>query len=218
MGRSDDENDETILRKMTTEKTGNNRLPAIVWLRVTDYMLPWTQWELGGNVRVKDKRVVSVQHLHGARDILRDNSVEEALPQRHVDKSMSATWRNALDAGMVFDPSAIEREYGVTKELLKLFVPIECPRNCITRDGVLRPWTNDTNFSKHQAAAIQDLLRREFWQAVTAFSEKYAAAHSGERYAQVEMIEAFCKETGTPDMYVEAMRREWQRRQKREQG
>lgn len=193
----------------------NYKLPAIVWLKVTDYMLPWMQWELGSNVKVRNMRVVSVQHLKGARDILREDTMEEVVPQRRVDKSMSATWRNALDAGMVLDPQAMEREYGVTKEVLKLFVPIECPRNCITSDGVLRPWTNDVNFSKHQATAMQELLRREFWQAVTAFSEDYARKRDGERYAQVEMIEAFCKETGTPDMYVEAMRREWQRRVKR---
>jgi hypothetical protein len=193
----------------------NYKLPAIVWLRVTDYMLPWVQWELGGNVRVKNMRLVSVQHLEGARDILREDTVQEAVPQRLVDKSMSATWRNAVDAGMSFDPAAMEREYGVTKEVLQLFVPIECPRNCITQDGVLRPWSNDTNFSKHQATALQDLLRHEFWQAVGAFSEGYAAQREGERYAQVEMIEAFCRETKTPDMYVDAMRREWQRRVKR---
>lgn len=193
----------------------NYKLPAIVWLKVTDYMLPWVQWELGGNVRVRDMRVVSVQHLEGARDILREDTVQEAVPQRQVDKSMSATWRNAVDAGMSFDPVAMEREYGVTKDALQLFVPIECPKMCVNDDGVLRPWNNDTNFSRSQATALQDLLRHEFWQAVGNFAAHYAEEHEGERYAQADMIEAFCLKTRTPDVFVDAMRREWQRRIKR---
>ena len=191
------------------------KLPAIVWLRVTDYMRAWLQYELGGSLRVRDSKIVCVQHLTGARDVLRMETVDEVLPRKKVDKSMSATWRNALEAGMAFDPEAMEREYGVTKELLKLFVPVECPRMALTQHGVLRPWSHDTNFSPRQATAMQDLLRREFWQAVGAFSEQYARSMNGKKYAQVEMIEAFCKETGTPELYVDAMRREWQRRLKR---
>lgn len=196
----------------------NSKLPAIVWLRMTDYMHAWLQYELGGSLHVKNQKVISVQHLSGARDVLRMETVEEALPQRHADKSMSPTWRNAVEAGMGLDPDVMRRDYGVTREILKLFTPVECPRMTLTQNGVLRPWGRDTNFSNRQAAAMQDLLRREFWRAVGEFAEKYACEHQGEKYAQADMIEAFCKETKTPDVYVEAMRREWQRRCKRQKS
>lgn len=192
-----------------------NNLPAIVWLRVTDFMHGWLEWELAGNLRVKDQRVVSVQHLEGARSVLRMETVEETVERRKVGLSMSATLKNCICAGLTLDADVTQEMYGIDKEQIKLFVPIECPKNCLTKYGVLRPWTLDVNFSHRQARKLQDLLRDEFWKAVGEFSEEYALKRQGERYAQVEMVEAFCKETHTSDVYVDAIRREWQRRVKR---
>ena len=194
---------------------GNYVMPSIVWLRVTDYMQPWMQLELGGELRIGNQRVVSVQHLPGARPVLRMETVEEMLDPKAPGISMSATWKNCIERGLDIDPDTIKKEYGMTKETMKQFVPIECLKRCVTRNGVVRPWSNDVNFSKRQARKVQDLLRQAFWDAVEEFAGKYARQHKGERYAQVDMIEAFCAETGTPDLHVEAMRREWQRRRKR---
>ena len=194
----------------------NYKMPSIVWLKMTDYMHGWLQHELGCALRIKDQCVVCVQHLPGVRDILRMEVAEDLLDPNPVVNSMSATWKNCIEAGLQLDPDTVERTYGMSKDLLKLFVPIECPKLCLTKFGVLRPWTLDVNFSKHQAVAMQRLLRQTFWDAVTEYDRRYAVMMDGNRYAAVSMIESFCMDTNTPDMYVEAIRREWQRRVKRE--
>ena len=196
----------------------NYYVPAICWLRVTDFMRVWVENELGGEARVGEQRVVCVQHLPGAREVLRMETTDELPGSRMVGNAISVTWHKALEAGMAFDTATMEREYGVTKDAFKLFVPIECPKMALTKNGVLRPWTVDTCFGVKQTTALQRLLREAFWQSVGEFAEKYAAMRQGEKYAQVDMIEAFCEQTDTPDMYAEAMRREWQRRQKRQRG
>lgn len=193
----------------------NYKLPAIVWLKMTDYTHGWLQHELGGGARIKEQRVVSVQHLPGAREILRMETVEDMMERKPLGNALSATRKNCMEAGLEIDPSTMEKEYGVTRELLELFVPVECPKMCLTRRGVLRPWTLDVCFGKTQATSLQRLLRNEFWKAVEEFDVQYAAMLSGKKYPAVDMIEAFCAETGTPDLYVEAIRREWQRRVKR---
>ncbi len=191
-------------------------IPPIVWLKMTDYMHGWLQWELGGGARVKDQKVVCVQHLPGARAILRMETMEDLeLGPMKVDKSMSATRKNMLEAGLVIDESVVEREYGLTKDLLKLFVPVECPKMCLTKYGVLRRWTLDVNLGKQQAGELQRLLRAAFWQAVDDFNTEYARKMDGQKYPAVDMVEEFCMMTETPDTYVEAIRREWQRRRKR---
>ena len=190
-------------------------LPAIVWLRVTDYMHGWLQYELGGAVRVKDQRVVSVQHLPGAREALRMETVDDiALGPMKVGNSMSGNRKNMLDAGMVLDAGYIEKEYGLSPEGMKLFMPIECPKLCLTPNGVLRPWTLDINLGREQASALQRVLRAAFWQAVEEYNAEYARKMNGAYYPQVDMIEDFCITTSTPDVFVDAIRREWQRRLK----
>lgn len=191
------------------------KLPAIVWLRVTDYMHGWLQHELGSELWIKDQRVVCVQHLPGARAVLRMETVEELMDPRPVGNAMSDNWKNCIEAGLELDASVVERMYGITKEQMKLFVPIECPKMCLTKNGVLRPWTLDVNFGQRQASEMQRLLRGAFWDAVAEFDGSYARKMDGEKYPAVDMIEAFCAETETPDLYVAAMRREWQRRVKR---
>ena len=192
----------------------NYKLPAVVWVKVTDFMHGWIQRELGGGARIGNQRVVCIQDLDGAREILRMEADEMAM-QHPVAVAMSATWKNCIEAGLDIDAETVGREYGVTRQSLNSFVPIECPRMCMTRNGVLRPWTPDVCLSQRQAFAVQQLLRRAFWDAVSDFDREYARKAGG-RYPAVEMIEEFCAETQTPDIHVDAMRREWQRRTKRE--
>lgn len=191
------------------------KLPAIVWLKMTDYMHGWLQSELGGGARVKNQRVVCVQHLPGARDILRMEVVEDMMERKPVGNAMSATRKLCMEAGLNLDEKVMGEFWGVHREDMNMFIPIECPKMCLTKHGVLRPWTNDICLKKDQATALQRLLRTEFWKAVEEFDEKYAEKMGGKKYPAVDMIEEFCAETHTPDMYVEAMRREWQRRSKR---
>ena len=194
----------------------NYRLPPIVWLRMTDYMHGWLDYELGGGARVAGRRVLSVQDIPGAREVFRMESVEDvAMESAKVGNSMSGNRRDCLSAGLELDAEYILREFGMTKDQMDLFVPIECPRRCMTEGGVLRRWTLDVNLGREQASAMQRLLRGAFWRAVEEFNTAYAGKMNGEKYPAVDMIEAFCARTKTPDLYVEAMRREWQRRVKR---
>jgi len=191
-----------------------NEMPAIVWLKVTNYMHGWIQRELGGGLRIGDQRVVSVQHLPGARDILSMEAAEGAQ-QHPVDIAMSAEWKNCIEAGLELEEGTMEREYGITRETLKLFIPIECPKMCLTKNGVLRPWTLDVCFSPRQASAMKRLLRAAFWDGVARYNREYALKAGGRKYPAIDMIEDFCAETKTPDIYADALRREWQRRVKR---
>lgn len=191
------------------------KLPALCWLKVTDFVHGWLQYELGGGARVKEQRVVSVQHLEGARAVLRMETVDDVMEPGEIVSAMSATRRNCIEAGLTLDERVTQQMYGIDRETLRQFVPIECPRMALTKHGVLRPWTDDTCFGVKQATALQRLLREAFWQAVGEFAERYATLRQGEKYPQEEMIEAFCKETGTQDIHVPAIHREWQRRCKR---
>ena len=191
------------------------KLPPIVWLRVTDYMHGWLQWELGGGTRIRDQKVVSVQHLPGAKAVMMMETMYDMMEKKPVGNAMSGTRKNCIMAGLDIDEDAMRQEYGVTRDSMKLFVPIECPRLCMTQRGVLRPWTLDVCLGKSQANALQRLLRQAFWEGVDEFDRRYAAKMEGRKYYAVDMIEAFCEETDTPDLYVETIRREWQRRQKR---
>lgn len=191
------------------------KMPALCWLRVTDYIKGWLRYELGGVIRVNGQYVVSVQHLEGARAILRMETVNDTMEPSMSGNAMSATRYNCVAAGMELNPKVVEQMYGITPETLPLFIPIECPRLTLTPNGVLRPWNDDTCFEAKQAAALHRLLRDAFWQAVTEFSEEYAKEHAGQKYAQEDMVEAFCKETSTDARHVAAIRREWQRRRKR---
>ena len=193
----------------------NQKLPSIVWLRITDYMHGWINYELAGSLTVKNQRVISVQHLPGAREVLRMETVEDMLQKEPIGNSMSDVRKNCMDAGLVLDPGFIERDYKLTKETMKLYMPIECPKMCLTPNGVLRPWTLYVNLGHRQASALQKLLRDEFWNAVAEFDREYAARLDGKKYPAIDMVEDFCARTKTPDLYVEAIRREWQRRVKR---
>lgn len=176
----------------------------------------WLQEELGG-IMVREQRVVSVQHLSGAREVLRMQTTNDTIEVKHIEKSMSATRMNCVRAGLSLDAHATEQLYGITTEQINLFIPIECPKMCMTPNGVLRPWTLDVCMGKEQATRMQQVIREAFWARVAEFNKEYAVQQNGEHYPAVEMIEEFCHQTKTPEMYVEAMRREWQRRCKRMQ-
>lgn len=191
------------------------RVPYIVWLRVTDYMHGWMQYELGSCARVGEQKVVCVQHLPGAREVLRMETNNDLDRKGRIDKTMSAARMNCVKAGLKMDAEVIERDYGLTSETLKLFVPVECPDMKMTERGVLRPWTLDTCLGRRQANELMQVLRDAFWKAVSAFNEEYAKSMCGEKYPTIDMVEAFCKLTNTSDVYAEAIKREWNRRVKR---
>ena len=152
----------------------------------------------------------------GARHVLKMETVDDVtMTPSDTGVSMSDTRKNCIEYGLKLDPEAVEKLYGMTSDRLKMYVPIECPRLCLTKNGVLRPWTLDVCFSQKQGTALHRLLRQEFWHAVERFDEEYARKMGGRKYPAVDMIEQFCSETGTSDIHVDALRREWQRRVKR---
>lgn len=201
--------------------------PSVTWLRITEFMRGGLEYQLGGDVNAGGQRVICLWHLSGARDVLRmetsqDVTLEpseradgDAGRQRLWEHAMSATRRSVIEAGLKLDADVTERLYGLTREELRKYVPIECPRLCLTQKGVLRPWTADVCFGEAQVKVLQKLLREVYWQTVEQFADRYARRHEGLAYAQQDMIEAFCQETKTSDIHVEAIRREWQRRAKR---
>lgn len=202
----------------------NYKTPVVTWLKVTDYMHGWLQRELGGGARIGGKRVVSLGHLDGAHDVLRMETTDDVAgddPERLEQGpacrkgTMSATRWCCIDAGLTLDARTVERLYGINREELALYVPIECPQKCLTRNGVLRPWTTYTCFGRQQTTALQQLLREAFWQGVAEYDREYARRQGSSDYPAIDMIEAFCRDMDTSDLYAEALRREWQRRAKR---
>lgn len=192
------------------------KLPAIAWLKMTDYTHGWMQSQLGGGARVGNQRVISIMHLQGAKALLKMETKEDYMDRGKTENAMSGTRRNCIDLGMKLNPDVVKQLYGVTAEDIALYVPVECPKMCLTKNGVLRPWTLDVCFGTKQAVALQRLIKKEFWSEVEKFDQEYAQRLNGEKYPAVDMIWDFCKETDTPDMYVDAIRREWQRKQKRD--
>lgn len=193
------------------------KMPAIVWLRVTEFIMGWLVYEYGSKVMVNGRRVVCLQHLDGVRDILRMETVDdmELSPDLPVELSLSASRYGVISAAMALNPEATERIYHQSLEQLQQFVPIECPRLRLTQEGLLRPWSGDAMLGDAQAKALLRLLREAFWEDVERFARRYASEHEGERYAQEDMIAAFCRMTRTSELHIEAIRREWQRRCKR---
>lgn len=193
------------------------RMPAIVWLRVTEFLRGWLDYEFGSKAMVNGRRVVCLQHMDGMRDILRMETVDdtELSPDLPVELSLSASRYSLLQAAMTLSPEVAERIYHLSSEQLQQFVPIECPRLRLTQEGLLREWGGNAMLGGAQAKALLRLLREAFWEDVEQFARHYAREHEGERYAQEDMIAAFCRMTKTSDLHIEAIRREWQRRCKR---
>lgn len=184
-------------------------------MRITDYMRGWARVTLGGPGKVKDEPVLHIKDLKGIDSVLLMTADDELPEKDGLCNVICDTWHAALDIGLNVDPRGTEREFGVTRDTLRQYLPVACPQNAVTEDGIIRPWDSDTGFGKKQATALLKLIREAFWAAVGNYSSEYEKLHQGENYAQVEMIESFCKDYRTDEVYVEAMRREWQRRLKR---
>ena len=188
----------------------------VIWLKMADYMRGWLEYELSGTATVEDRKIICVQHLPGARAILRMMTHDDLMEERpSPGQAMSCTRQICYSNGLIINQAVMKERYGTTKELLDLFVPIEVAPVRLTKHGILRDWNIDTEPSKEMASALQRLLRQVFWDAVSAFDRRYAEEQGGAPYPAKEMVEAFCAETGTDDVHVDAIRREWQRRVKR---
>jgi len=198
----------------------STRIPAIVWLRVNEWMRGWMNYELGSRAMVNGRRVVCLEHLDGMHDVLRMETVSdvELSPDAPVELSLSAQRYSVINAGMVLNVAATERLYHLSLEELLSFVPIEVPRTRLTQEGLLRRWGGDAMLGDEQAKELLRLLRYYFWKDVERYARRYEREHEGERYAQEDMIEAFCRMTKTSELHIEAIRREWQRRCKRADG
>lgn len=190
------------------------KVPAMAWLQIVDFTHAWLEHKYGGAVRAHGRRVLSVQHLPGVKQALRMETVEDMMEKQPLGPALSCTRMLCMESGLAIDADTMAEHYGVTQEALDRFVPIECPKLCLSRNGVLRPWTKDVCFSRKQAKVLQSLLREGFWSDVEKFDKEYAAQQEGRKYPAREMVEEFCAATGTPDIHVDAIRREWQRRRK----
>ncbi len=194
-----------------------NKMP-VTWLLMTGFIHGWLEHELGGAM-IGNRRLISVMRLKGAREILKMECGEDIdLDCGHVVNSISDERWNVYDAGLRVNAEVMEQEFGVTRDLLDQYVPIECPKMYLSAYGVLRPWTPNVCLERKQSSALIRLLREEFWRHVAAFDDEYSREPGRGRYPAAEMIEAFCASTGTAEMYVQDIRREWQRRVKRGDG
>ena len=68
----------------------------VFWLRVTDFMHGWLESELGGNARIGEQRVVSLDSLPGAKEALKMETTEDVNQPRTVGLAMSAAKYNCV--------------------------------------------------------------------------------------------------------------------------
>lgn len=189
----------------------------IVWLKVTDYFQGWLRKNLGNKkAKAHGEPVLHFLHLPGAKDAMRLDAEVFDAGDHETGNSISALWYNALSSGLDYDPNTVEKEYGITREKLCQYMPLAVPDIAFIDGGRMRPWTENISFGSKQSIEVMKVLRNAFWKAVLEYSEMYAREHHGEKYAQADMLEAFCHDNDTDDIYLDAMRREWQRRCKRE--
>lgn len=192
------------------------KIPAICWLRVTNYMHDWVAHEMCCTLKANRQNIVCLQHLEGVRDIMRMESYEDIeLKAGRVENAMSAKRYRVVKAAMEVSETATSRLYGIDREALGLYMPIECPPVCMTKNGVLRKWTDNVCFTHDQATALQRRLRDYFFEQLAEFDSYYAEQMGKRPYPAIDMVEAFCDEKDVNDMYADTIRREWQRRLKR---
>lgn len=187
----------------------------ICWLRITDYMRGWARAALGSAKRIKDAPVLDLHRLNGVEQVLLMPADDELPGFGMPGNVMCDTWHAALMAGLEMDPLDMEREFGITNEVLEQYLPVICPDYAIDEDGAIRPWDSNTCFGKQQAIALLRLIRDTFWSAVGNYASEYRKVHFGTKYAQIDMLESFCMDYHIDDTCIEAMRREWQRRSKK---
>ena len=184
--------------------------PSVAWLQITGYTHDWLYHEFGGSILLHGKQIVSIAHLPEARKILRMQTQEDIMGESPNRISLSAMRMDCLQLGCSIGPKSMQDNFKITTEQLNLFVPIECPRMALTKYGVLRPWDRTTAFGKEQANSLLNFLRRAFWQAVAEHEQ--ALTEKGQKpETAIKLIESFCQETGTSDVWVSDLRREWQR-------
>lgn len=186
--------------------------PPIAWLNLTPYMHQWLVNECGGAVKLHGKTVLSVFHLKGVKPLMRMQTQNDVMDDANTMWSLSAMRMDFLQQGISLGLTG-RGGLELTNEQLAAFMPIECPPVCLTKHGVLRPWTRQTSFGAKQARELVTLLRSEFWKAVREYHRHFKWPN-GEPHTAIAMTESFCQDTGTPDIYAEDLRREWQRQQK----
>ena len=192
----------------------NNGQPAMAWLKMPGYMIAWLEGEYGGSIERYGHKLLSFHHVDGVRRVLKMETEDDTMVCSPEWQSLSQTRMECIQAGMGLNPDAIEAWLGVSPKQLAQYVLVECPHLALTQNGVLRPWTRDIAFSRPQARRLQAELQRLFWSGVDAFDARYADAHP-DYYPAVEMVTAFCDETGTEEIYIQEIRREFQRKRKR---
>ena len=183
--------------------------PPVAWLSLTSYMHEWLFSEYGGDIKLYGKPVLSIAHIPEAKELLRKQTQDDIMEDGQTRWSLSAMRMDFLQHGVEL---GIKGAGGLelTREQLGTFLPIECPKMALTPNGVLRPWTRQISFGQKQAFALTKLLRGEFWNAVGEY-EKHFKWPQGAEHTTIAMTEAFCQDTGTPDIYADDLRREWQR-------
>lgn len=197
----------------------NQHTMPVAWLRMTEYTHDWLARCYGGKLALYGKPILSVAHLPGVHKALQMEifeDMQEVAPaqDKHSEAkdvlSLSAMRMDCLQNGCKVSPEAIGRLCGLTREQLGAFVPVECPRMALTAFGVLRPWSRTMAFSRAQSNELIRLLRTAFWQAVTDYEARLREAGEMPDTA-IELIEGFCKENGIGELYMEDLRRQWQR-------
>ena len=117
---------------------------------------------LGGPKRVKDDPVIQVQNLEGAQPVLMMPTDDELHSDVVPGNVICDTWHAALEVGLKMDAWGMEREFGVTRELLSQYLPVACPPYAVADDGTVHPWDSDTGFGQQQATALLRLIREAF--------------------------------------------------------
>jgi hypothetical protein len=191
-------------------------MKPICWLRITDYIRDWARVTLGTPMRVKNKPILDILSLEGIRPVLLLPAENELPGFKAFGNAMCDTWYAALTVGVEMDAWGMEKEFGITKATLDQYLPVLCPSYAVAENGAVRIWDSDTSFGKQQTTTLLRLIRDVFWSSVGKYATEYRKAHFGAKYAQIDMLESFCKDYHINDMHLEAMRREWQRRCKRE--
>lgn len=197
----------------------------VTWLRMTEYTHDWLASCYGGKLSLYGKPILSIAHMPGVHRVLQMEvfeDMQDVAPAQAVHTepkdvlSMSAMRMDCLQNGCKVNPEAVGRICGLTREQLGAFVPVECPRMALTAFGVLRPWSRTTAFGRVQSNELIRLLRGAFWQAVSDYEARLR--EDGELPdTAIELIEGFCKENGIGELYMEDLRREWQRKVARRQ-
>ena len=185
----------------------------MAWLKMPGYMIAWLEGEYGGSIERHGHKLLSTNHLPNVRRIMKQETEEDIMVSSEEWQSLSQTRMNCIQTGLSLNPEAMAAWMQVDTKQIAQYVLMECPRLALTKNGVLRPGTRDTAFSRRQARLLQAELQKAFWNSVNTYDAHYAETHEG-HYPAVDMVAAFCEETGTDEVYIQEIRREFQRKRK----